>query len=555
MRARNEFYQIKKILKSSQFERHTIGKAETLTSVFALPKINSSFMSQDRKIRFRKEIAVKPYRGLKGDGFFLCDPKTNRRFFIRAVEKPLIRLLKRGTSEEVLSRELKKLKIPLKGAAYARLFAKEHLLSPAPERIREALREDARKRRQAALRKLLSYAAKRIPYYKREWDRLAVNVENISDFEQLETVIPLLTRKSYRENFPEGFLRDDETYVDLARGKKYKIHYSSGTTGDRVQVVNDSSYLSAIMDSSGFLDEVFDRRLAFYAPVHCVALQCNREIPSFEERYRDGIALYMAAHNVLGLNTAQARALLNELKRTRMMDMICNPFYLAYAAHAASKKPGYVFPRLNKMYLSYDCAQATTVAYLAKRFRTVPRSLYGMAEAGFQLMKACDAGRIHLNEEYFHFEFVPVDGLETRRLVYTALYKTVAPLIRYETTDLFRWDGARSACDCGHPSGTVDAFDGRLRDALSLAGKNVTIGAVDRALGVMPGVVFYQFWTKGDAEVEFRYLGEERRKRDVLIRVRAVLKKLFGKPVKVTASCTENFSLSRSEKFAIVNAL
>lgn len=102
---------------------------------------------------------------------------------------------------------------------------------------------------------------------------------------------------------------------------------------------------------------------------------------------------------------------------------------------------------------------------IREAFGAIPRQNYGQTEAVANFSE-CPAGRLHVDEDFAAVEFVPV-GDGTHRVVGTSFCNDAFPLIRYDTGDLARLDGA--GCDCGLPGRIVASIDGRQEDLVELS--------------------------------------------------------------------------------------
>jgi phenylacetate-CoA ligase len=90
------------------------------------------------------------------------------------------------------------------------------------------------------------------------------------------------------------------------------------------------------------------------------------------------------------------------------------------------------------------------------------RQLYGMTEGAAGIAE-CEHGRLHVDEDYAHLEFLPL-GDRAYKVLGTALTNLAFPLLRYDTGDVVEFDPARSLCSCGRASRVVERIDGRIED-------------------------------------------------------------------------------------------
>jgi putative adenylate-forming enzyme len=94
-----------------------------------------------------------------------------------------------------------------------------------------------------------------------------------------------------------------------------------------------------------------------------------------------------------------------------------------------------------------------------------PDQIYQCTE-GF-LASTCSHGRIHLNEEWVHFEMDWLDETHTRFMpVITDFTRQTQAFVRYRLDDILQADPR--PCPCGRVSLCINAIEGRQDDVLSL---------------------------------------------------------------------------------------
>lgn len=136
------------------------------------------------------------------------------------------------------------------------------------------------------------------------------------------------------------------------------------------------------------------------------------------------------------------------------------------------------------------------------------------ATEGF-LGYTCQAGRLHLNEEYLHIEPDWVDSSRSRMVpIITDFSRTTQPIIRYRLNDVLAVH--TDACPCGNPSRTLSHIEGRCDDQLLLPGQlgpiPVFSDALSRALlRSLPFTVDYRLTQTGPRDLSLMAeLGEGR---------------------------------------------
>jgi putative adenylate-forming enzyme len=94
----------------------------------------------------------------------------------------------------------------------------------------------------------------------------------------------------------------------------------------------------------------------------------------------------------------------------------------------------------------------------------VPLQEIYQATEGF-LGASCQAGRVHLNEEFVHIEPEWLDGEQRRfRPIVTDFTRTTQLVVRYRLDDVLL--DATGPCACGRVTRSLDAIEGRMDDVL-----------------------------------------------------------------------------------------
>lgn len=117
-------------------------------------------------------------------------------------------------------------------------------------------------------------------------------------------------------------------------------------------------------------------------------------------------------------------------------------------------------------------------------FGVQPRQHYGLEEAVANLSE-CEAGRLHVDEDFAAVEFVWDPTVNGFRIIGTNLSNTATPLLRYDTGDIATI--SQDPCTCGRPGRVVDRIDGRQEDYVALE-DGTRIGRLDHLLKGMLGI-------------------------------------------------------------------
>ncbi|MFB6264786.1 MAG: phenylacetate--CoA ligase family protein [Bradymonadaceae bacterium] len=102
-------------------------------------------------------------------------------------------------------------------------------------------------------------------------------------------------------------------------------------------------------------------------------------------------------------------------------------------------------------------------ANIRRAFDVPVRQHYGLAE-GVANLSECERGRLHVDEDFAHVEFVSEGAPEgLHRLVGTNWINPAFPLLRYDTGDLVEVADDQT-CACGRPGRIVERIEGRRED-------------------------------------------------------------------------------------------
>lgn len=208
---------------------------------------------------------------------------------------------------------------------------------------------------------------------------------------------------------------------------------------------------------------------------------------------------------------------LDWLRRVRpryLMTLAMNLFELAEAAGPAGREIG------------IEAAMATGSALLpqtrelvAEHFGASVIETYGSQEVGLIAIPCPESGLMHVCADHLIVEVLddrgePVKPGATGRVVLTALYNYVTPLLRYELGDLV--ETADAPCACGRTLPAIRRVIGRIRKALAFSdGTRVRPHAIIIAAGdadVLPAKQFQIVQVAAEAfEIRFVPIDVERK--------------------------------------------
>ncbi len=359
----------------------------------------------------------------------------------------------------------------------------------------------------ADLHEALTHCATRVPLY-----RGLPAPDRALDMEEacrraLEG-FPILTKDRLRGAFPHKLVPDGVVLADALKKQEVAFVGTSGTTGERVQVLWHQPWWDA-QERDGFRVNALTRscveqpgykEAVLTTPV-CSGNLCHVGRLSMEMRTLDENLLFLNQTADPSLWTdADVIRMADELDTFKPVALEGDPAYLAFFGVRLARL-GRTPYRPKFIDLSYEFPSRRHVATIKRAFGAPVLDAYGSTECGFVFME-CDAGKLHHNFAWSHAEIVPVNGLEGAGvLVVTPLRNPWLNLVRFDTGDLVR--PATGTCTCGLADGLVlESIEGRAKDCLVGPGGLVTVRSVDRALASVPGLLHYKLTQRSPSELD-----------------------------------------------------
>lgn len=325
---------------------------------------------------------------------------------------------------------------------------------------------------------------------------------------------PVLTKERLRRAFPHGLAPEGAALPELLRTGELSFVGTSGTSGERVQVLWHQPWWDA-QELDGFrlhrrsaaqVDRADYREAVLTTPV-CSGNLCHVGALPMEARIEGGRTLFLNQTVDPALwRDADVLRMADELERFAPHSLEADPAYLAHFALRLARlgrrppQPGFVC-------LSYEFPSRRHLAAIARCFEGVPIDAYGSTECGF-VFCACEHGRLHHNRAWSHVELAPLARLPgTARLLVTPLGNPWLNLVRFDTSDLVR--EAEGPCPCGLEGPTLQSIEGRAQDlVVDASGALVSVRSVDRALARVRGLLQYRLVQREACVFELDLVGD-----------------------------------------------
>lgn len=347
--------------------------------------------------------------------------------------------------------------------------------SPGALAARQALR----------LRRLVRYAARCSPYYRRIFADLGLKPSDIRAAEDLVR-LPVLEKQAAREQFADIA----STEIDLATCPR---QHTNGTSGsplaiptlplENLVMVGHWSRCYADCGASPWGRQV-KVALPFRVPKR---RYLGQRLGFFRRGYVD--------------STLPVDEKIRQLRALRPDSMVCWACTLDEITGRLEDTDAYldipvVFSTANML---WPDARRRAQARLHARVADV----YGAVETGPVAWECERQAGYHVYGDQVIVELLDEAGRPARegRLVCTVLWRRAFPLIRYAIGDLARW--AEQPCACGRPYPLLQTLTGRATDLIRLPdGTRISTVTLRVSVFEKPGVRQYQFVQ--DAPTRFR---------------------------------------------------
>lgn len=388
---------------------------------------------------------------------------------------------------------------------------------------------ERKKQNEEALKKILQYAIKEIPFYK------DIDSNNLLDF-------PVINKKIYNENY------------DLLRNKKYSknLHtvLTSGSTGNPFKAVQNAEKRERTVASLLY----FHKKVGFDLGKRYIFLRALSEFNK-TSKIKNFMQNYIPIQ-AIGLNEEGMKKIEKLLDKDKKIKVL-----IGYGS--TLKEVAEYFEKTNKKYKldaiisGADTLTDETRIKLEKIFQCSVANRYSNEENGMMAITLPGKKEFTLNTANYYFELLKLDSDEPAekgeigRIVLTDLYNYAMPFIRYDTGDL-----AISDDEDRTNLKTFKSLAGRTCDMLEDEnGNKIGLVSVNIFVHDFFDIVKFQFVQYND-RVIFKVVSKNNKNDIEKMNEKYIkeLKKFLGQSMKIEVQYVDDIPVEKNGKYkAIIN--
>jgi len=310
--------------------------------------------------------------------------------------------------------------------------------------------------RDRRLRTFLRHCAETVPFYRRLWGDLGIEIDSIQTLADMQR-LPVLT-KAEVQRAPADFVSEA-----VPQRRRVMIH-TSGTTGGGLRF---ATTLEAIQEQWAIWWRY--RRLHGLQPgTWCgyfggrSVVPLSQQRPPFWRYNRPGRQILFSGYH---MSPRTLSSYIDELRRRQPPWLHGYPSLLTLLAGGVLERGVDLGYRPIWITTGAENLLPQQRALIEQVFGVRPLEHYGMAEAVANAFE-CRRGRLHVDEDFAAVEFIPTADGSAWKVIGTNFSNPATPLVRYDVGDDVQLDP--QGCDCGLPGRVLAGVDGRREDYVIL---------------------------------------------------------------------------------------
>lgn len=268
--------------------------------------------------------------------------------------------------------------------------------------------------------------------------------------------------------------------------------------------------------------------------------------PFWRTNYAGRQIMYSAYH----INAKNAGAYLAHLRSTGVSWLHGYPSVLSLLASFAEDLSAGPFESIRIVTTGAESLSGAQRSQIGQAFGAQVAEHYGQAESVANISQ-CEAGSLHVDEDYSLVEFEPLSGLPgSYRIIGTNWVNPAFPLIRYDTGDVATLEEGR-ICPCGRTGRLVSAIDGRVEDYLTLP-DGTRIGRLDHIFKDCVNIREAQIFQARDGRIVFRIVKGDNYGAGDEARLESEVRKRIGDAVDFDIDYCDEIARTATGKFRFV---
>lgn len=339
---------------------------------------------------------------------------------------------------------------------------------------------------------IVKHAVSTVPYYRRLFTKMHLDPEDIRGPEDLKA-LPIINKELIQQNLTD-FQSESKDWM------RYSLTHTSGTTGAGLVF---PMTLKAEQEQWAVWWRYRSRfgldRNTWYAHFQGKAIvPFERSKPPFWRINKSGRQILFSAYHI---NDNSLCYYVDDLNRRQPPWIHGYPSFLGLLACFMLENGLELNYKLRVITVGSENLLSQQKLLIEKAFKAPCRQHYGMGE-GVGNISECPEGNLHVDEDYAHIEFLPLDN-DVYRIIGTNYTNYAFPLIRYDIGDLAGLEDPENKCPCGRPGRLVKSIDGRKEDfVLTTDGRR--IGRLDHIFKDMVNVKECQIFQENVERIVFR---------------------------------------------------
>ncbi len=346
--------------------------------------------------------------------------------------------------------------------------------------------------------KSLRYAYRYVPYYKKKYDELGIDIEDIKNIDDIKK-LPILTKKDLQENL------QDLASTDCPVSQRYE-DASGGSTGAPTILYSDLNAIHTKFAASLMADKWTGWDIGEKVAYLWGADQDLNVIRNFKRGLVEKYVFRQITLNAFSITDEKMKNFADLLLREKPALIIAYA-NLAYMFAEFLSKSGISGIHPKGIITSAETLLPDKREFIESVFQCKVLNRYGSREVGLIASECEHQEGLHINAADVLVELEPIknEGADAglSEIIVTEFNSRVMPLIRYNMADVAA--PSTKQCGCGRGLPMIESVKGRTSDfILHPDGKLIHGEYFSHAFYHMPGIKQFQLIQKQLDEISIR---------------------------------------------------